>query len=520
MLRAALSVLLVFLVCPAVPRALAGPSCAQGCKEDVAACRRAECAGLHDTARRACVARCRGMHGCAAIRTLAYVVTECRQDARGYSARQALRVQRGNCEPVTVAELQTPAPMRDPFEPGRCRRFGEPRAGYRSVFVGAFVRLGVSPDGSVVVFELTDDFSEWPAAFPPPLQEGLYRVGADGRGLRRLGAPSRAASHGLGVRGGRTSTFDVLYRFSPDSRTIVFTDRGPGPAGEDAIQIATLDLTTGRRTQVTRLPAAEGPFGGGWPVTTSPRFANRDTIVFRTFADIDGEHPGGGWFRIHTDGTGLEAAAAPVAIPGSRVRPTFDVAGGGTNLVAIELPGRGLDFFGLGGEPIREIFLLDGTNLLQLTNFHRADTGDGGKLLDRRARRGYFVASADPFGQNPSENCQLFSIGTLGTALRQLTHFHEVDRGFTGCGYTVLPGCAIGPIFHDQLTKRIVFHSACAPFGTGIFGGQVFSIRPDGTGLRQLTAMRGLVSEADGAVSAELPGPVAYSALDGGRALY
>jgi hypothetical protein len=66
-----------------------------------------------------------------------------------------------------------------------------------------------------------------------------------------------------------------------------------------------------------------------------------------------------------------------------------------------------------------------------------------------------------------------------------------------------------------RLTRRPVI-----PFGRGTYGGQVFSVRPDGTGLHQLTAMRGLVREADGAVSVELPGPVAYSAPDGGRALY
>jgi hypothetical protein len=37
-------------------------------------------------------------------------------------------------------------------------------------------------------------------------------------------------------------------------------------------------------------------------------------------------------------------------------------------------------------------------------------------------------------------------------------------------------------------------------------------MRPDGTRLRQLTATRGRVLEDDGAVSVELPGPLAYSA--------
>ncbi len=507
----------MLLAGPGVARAFAEAPCTQRCKQTVAACRRTECRGLDGGARRVCVERCRGLVGCAAIRTLAYVVTECREDARGYySARQALRIRRGNCEPVTVAALESPAPVPlDPAYRGACGLFGVGRAGYRSVFAGAFVRVGVSPDGSVVVFELTDDFSIAPGAAPPPLEEGIYRVGADGQGLRRLGAPSRAASF-RNPRLGGTSSFDVLFHFSPDGRTIVFTDRGPGPAGEDAIQIATLDVANGRRTQVTHLSAAEDP-DPALPVTTTPLFVDGDTIVFFSYADLDGGHPDGGWFRIHPDGRGLEAAATPIAIPGSRLGATFDIGGGGTNLLRIELPGVPIDR--PAASSFSEIFVLDGTRLLQLTNFRHTDTGFGGKLLDRRARRGYFTASADPLGQNPSANCQLFSIDTLGRGLRQLTHFQEVDRALNGCGFGVFGGCAIGPIFQDEVTKTIVFYSACDPFGTGINGGQVFAMRPDGTKLRQLSATRGMVREADGAVSVELPGPVAYSSLQGGRAL-
>ena len=58
---------------------------------------------------------------------------------------------------------------------------------------------------------------------------------------------------------------------------------------------------------------------------------------------------------------------------------------------------------------------------------------------------------------------------------------------------------------------RRVFPSACDPFGTnpGI-GVQIFAIRPDGSGLRQLTKLRGLFTDADGAVHDELPGPLFY----------
>jgi hypothetical protein len=41
------------------------------------------CGGLDGAARRTCIERCRGLGGCAAIRTLAYVWNVCRSDARG-----------------------------------------------------------------------------------------------------------------------------------------------------------------------------------------------------------------------------------------------------------------------------------------------------------------------------------------------------------------------------------------------------------------------------------------------------
>lgn len=518
--RATVGALIVVLVLFIGREPSAAPSCARPCKAEAVACRRAQCTGMRGDARRACVERCRGTGGCAAIRTAAYVVTECREDAGGIlTGRQVLVIRRGNCAPVTVGELRTPAPVRDPFLAlgGLCPLFGRYRAGYRSVWAGAFQRLGVSPDGSVVVFELARPLLDI-GTFPlRPEEEGIYVIGADGQGLRRLGVPSRNPSGRIALDpsspGGLAgSTFDVGYRFSPNGRMIVFTDRGPGPAGEDAIQIATLDLATSERTQVTQLSAVLDPFLGE-PVTSGARFADADTIVFFTYADLDGRHPDGGYYRVRVDGTGLEAVST-AAIPGARVQPNFDIGGGGTNLLGIALPGIPVN---APGGTIREMFVLDGTRVLQVTNFRRWDTGFGGKVLDRRARRGYFTASADPVGKNPSQNCQLFSIGTFGDGLRQLTRFAEAEHSRFGCTHTEPPGCGIGPVFQDAVTRTLVFYSSCDAFGQGIYGGQVYAIRPDGRGLRQLSSTRGVVTDPSGAVTVELPGPVAYSALDGGR---
>jgi hypothetical protein len=38
-----------------------------------------------------------------------------------------------------------------------------------------------------------------------------------------------------------------------------------------------------------------------------------------------------------------------------------------------------------------------------------------------------FMASADPFGTNPFEECQMFSVDTVGGGLCQVTHLRPED---------------------------------------------------------------------------------------------
>jgi hypothetical protein len=115
-------------------------------------------------------------------------------------------------------------------------------------------------------------------------------------------------------------------------------------------------------------------------------------------------------------------------------------------------------------------------------------------------------------GTNPSGTCQLFSIDRLGSGLRQLTNFREIDDSVAGCAGAPLGlGCSVfGPLWQDPGSRAVLFHSNCDPFGTNPNGGQVFAIQPDGSGLRQLTDSRGLVKEGPGAYTGELPGPWAY----------
>ena len=347
-------------------RAVAAPRCEKPCKAETAACIGERCAGLSGDAKRTCVEACRGIGGCAAIRTLAYIWNECRSDARGITVLRELRIRRGNCAPVTVRTIGPAEPIPDPLH--LCEIYGQTDEGGGSALIGGFQRLAVTPDGSGVVFEVTNGVAVLPGLSPEPLKEGFFFVRSDGTGLRWLAPPSRAPqfllipnpSNPLGFDGGGPLPLSIA--FSRDGRTVVYADLGPGPGGEEAVQVVTLDLATGRRTQLTTLAKpAEG-------VATGTRFVNEDTIVF-VISNALGEplH----FFTIKTDGSGFEELPEDVPAPGAAVIPDFTVVGGGSALLTISVPGHASDYPRV--RP-REVFVFDGKNLLQLTNFGRNDT--------------------------------------------------------------------------------------------------------------------------------------------------
>jgi hypothetical protein len=145
---------------------------------------------------------------------------------------------------------------------------------------------------------------------------------------------------------------------------------------------------------------------------------------------------------------------------------------------------------------------------IQLTNFHYADTN----LMGVRPRDVLFRASADPLGENPFHNCQLFRISPLGRGLRQVTHFDHQRRSEEGCQIGPLPGCGIREVNQhvSRASAAFVFYSDCDPFGTNPDGSQLFIMRWNGARLRQITQTRGTTTAADGSVlEVEIPGPVA-----------
>jgi hypothetical protein len=173
--------------------------------------------------------------------------------------------------------------------------------------------------------------------------------------------------------------------------------------------------------------------------------------------------------------------------------------------------------------------LQDAKNLLQLTNFQRADTFIA--FLNGSRTRAFFLASADPRKENPNGNCQMFSIDTLGDTLgrgiRQITHFNPgtvPPVGIAGCFVTndSFPGgCNIGSgvyrvVFQYPMTKAVVFESSCDPLGANHYGGQLLAMRADGSGLRQLTDAAGWTINPGREQRGRAPRPIR---LLGGRAV-
>jgi len=475
----------------------------------------------------------------AAIRTLAYVVTDCHEDAKSLSGSQRLQVIRGDGSPVTVAEIPT---IRGFPAIGLCPLYGASRNGATAAYADPFQRVGISPDGSGVVFEVNFEFSLWTAlGVRNPLtaeQEGIFFVRADGTGLpRRLGDPSREPAQRLGGIPGPSMPSVPLYlatflSFSPDGRAVTFTDRGPGPAGEDAAQVVILDIATGTRKPVTSLPlvTAPDPSNPVAPAILYSFFGDDETILFSSRANpVDPAHPNGlnpeGIFRtfvVKKDGTGLTVLrdlVAPTALPGSQIVPVFQitqpVTDSNSNVGFLTVRGTPTNplppnFFP-PDQPIQELFVFAPDHTLQLTNFGRFDSGNA--TVDGDGQRVFFTASANYRGTNPSENCQLFSVSTLGSDLRQLTHFDAGDHSAIGCFNGAVDqmsdptGCRFHGVTFDSNTQTLIFDSSCDPLGKNPSGAQIFAMRPDGTGLRQLTTLRGVITAADGSVDVELPGP-------------
>jgi hypothetical protein len=498
----------------------ASAACKSTCTEELRACRE-QCRGSTD--RRGCRQRCAdastcGTPGTGLKLTGAYPIVECRNDAAGFSIRERLVVRRGNCDAVTVMELPPVGPVFDPVPLllpqflGACDAYAQYRLGFGSVIVGRFQRIAVTPDAKYVVVEVTNDhvLRGLEALSPEPPEEGILRISTKDGHVERLGPPSARPIVTLNDLFQPVLAGSPFMGISPDSRFLAYEDRGPDPDGLDADQIAVIDMKTDppQRRLVTQLrQAADGALRTGNSV-----FVNDRTIFFYDGAD-------GIRATVRVDGSGLRLVPNPANADG-RVVLDFGIFGGLGNA----LGGRRrdqtpvIDYHNGDHPPVRELFYIKGSRELQLTGFRYPDTG--GAVRPQVARdRVLFVASADPRPStdrregNPKGVCQLFSIDTLGSHLRQVTHFPPDAGEQHGCG---VPGpghaCDVTGFSVDQRTGAIVMASSCDPLGRNPNGEQFFTMRADGSGLRQISAFRG-VERSDDVVQVEMAGPPAASLL-------
>src|SRR5262249_52467769 len=172
------------------------------------------------------------------------------------------------------------------------------------------------------------------------------------------------------------------FSFSPDARAVVFTDLGPGPGADDAVQIFTMDVATGNRTPLTKLPAvpdrAVGTLGL-YPGTAVPFFLPDGLIAFQSFGNLDGTNPEGNLreFVMNPDGSDLRSVVPPIAVRGGRLVPILGVTGVGVRrrADAFSVPGTPMNpEAGITGGAISEVLLIHGKLGLQLTDLGRADT--------------------------------------------------------------------------------------------------------------------------------------------------
>ena len=463
----------------------------------------------------------------AQVSTLAYVVTRCHEEkgGRNGSASQTLWIRQGNREPVKIVEYT----LGQPAIGGLCRLWGQNRSSVAAPILGAFQRTRFTADGSQFLFEVTDDFSVNAHVIPED-EQGIFAVRADGSGLRKIAPHSEDpcmrvywpcvfapdAPQCASCTQGKNECF---FGASPDGSRIAFADLGPSLSGEEASQVFTLDLNTGERQQVTRLPplpvspACVGQdtdcvYPSLHPITAPGFFGNTTSIYQRgrgcsTF--------GGGTFTVKADGREEPVAVPVVALPGGTVVPVLQITGDPYPAVATVpgIPENG--FSNVAGNTILELFVVEppGTaelpegRVLQLTNFGRSDTYSPGLSIDWQ--RVLFHASDDPLGTNPSKQCQIFSIDRLGSDVRQLTFFDAADGQRRNCEDSASPGCTLARRGIDMITGSQLFNSTCDPVGRNPTGAdQWFAIRPDGSGLVQLIETQGIVGHADGSIDVEM----------------
>lgn len=383
------------------------------------------------------------------------------------------------------------------------RRDGTGLLQLTSTTTGSFGGVEISDDGTRIVFIHTADLVGTNA----DLSSELFAINGDGTGLRQLTAQSGFSISNPSLAGGGTR-----IAFQSDADLVL----GQNPNHRD--EIFAIDwVGTGLR-QVTHTTALIGTPAAQFPSITD----DGQSIVFHSnhvagFTNIDSNYE---IWRIRFDGTGLRALTSTaisvgcvlpkIAGGGGRVafyslatltggsnpdgNPELNVIDGNggairqlsnttygfVNTPEITADGRRVVFNSdgnlLGGDGDRggELYRIDpdGGAVVQLTTLSSggADNpaiADDGQLI-------VFDADANPTGGNLDASRELFSIRADGTNIRQLT---SGGLGRSSQRARIAGGGSL-----------IVFESDDNPLGGNADNStEIFAIKPDGTGLRQLT---------------------------------
>jgi len=118
----------------------------------------------------------------------------------------------------------------------------------------------------------------------------------------------------------------------------------------------TIDVASGTRTQVTRLPPAVPPAGypSDTPTVFASRFIDEQTISFSACANPNGLNLTGTYLlmTVKTDGSGLDVPLpVPVALPGGVIEQQFIITGDTPQAFIVAVPGTPTNDPPLSGIP-------------------------------------------------------------------------------------------------------------------------------------------------------------------------
>jgi len=261
----------------------------------------------------------------------------------------------------------------------------------------------------------------------------------------------------------------LFPRLDATGATVVWPSSAD-PSGtnvEHAFQLFRADPSTGAVTQVTSTR-------GGAALTASISDDGQRVAFSGAGNPTGGNHDGNvEIFVSFRDGTGIRQLTH--ATEGSSGTPVL--CGNGSRIAFTSVA----NLTGGNADHSQELFVVDwdGAGLRQLTNAqgdsdspHISD--DGTKIV--------FTTEQNPLGTNPDLATEVFAINADGTGLRQLTN----SSGNSSAPWIAGNG------------TNVVFQSEGNLTGGNLdLGSEVFVIRWDGTGLRQLTTSK-LLLGADG----------------------